>query len=152
MESAPREPAETDAATANGAEVSVEGNTPDSSTAGDTMQEFYQLSQELLWGSLILTAVIFAVVWATYSLNIALNYALGAIVGTVYLRMLSRDVAQLGVSKGKLSKTRLALLVAVIIIASRVDRLQVLPIFLGFLTYKGSLLLYVLRTVLPLRP
>jgi ATP synthase protein I len=111
-----------------------------------SMQEFYRLYQELLTITLVITGIIFVSVWIFYSLNIALNYLLGACTGLVYIRMLAKDVERLGPEKQKLSKTRFALLVIVILLASRWDELQVLPIFLGFLTYKATLILYVIRT------
>ncbi|KAB8317051.1 ATP synthase subunit I [Tolypothrix campylonemoides VB511288] len=110
-----------------------------------SMQEFYKLYQELLLITLVLTGVVFISVWIFYSLNIALNYLLGACTGVVYLRMLAKDVERLGREKNQLSKTRLALLVAIILLASRWNQLQILPIFLGFLTYKATLIIYVVR-------
>lgn len=109
------------------------------------MQEFYRLYQELLMITLALTGIIFISVWIFYSLNIALNYLLGACTGVVYLRMLAKDVERLSGENRQLSKTRFALLVAVILLASRWNQLQIMPIFLGFLTYKGTLLIYVVR-------
>jgi ATP synthase protein I len=111
-----------------------------------SMQEFYRLSMELLSITLVVTGIIFVSVWIFYSLNIALNYLLGACAGLVYIRMLAKDVERLGPEKQKLSKTRFALLVIVILLASRWDELQVMPIFLGFLTYKATLIFYVIRT------
>ena len=110
------------------------------------MQEFYQLSQDLLLGTLALTGIIFIFVWIFYSLNIALNYMIGAYTGVVYLRMLAKDVERLGRGKEQLSKTRLALLIGLIILASQWNQLKIMPIFLGFLTYKAALIIYVLRT------
>lgn len=109
------------------------------------MKEFYQLYQELLVITLVLTAVIFTAVWIAYSLNMALNYLLGACAGVLYLKMLARDVERLGTEKQQLSKTRLALLVVLILLASRWNQLQIMPIFLGFLTYKATLIIYVIR-------
>ena len=111
-----------------------------------TMQEFYQLYQELLSTTLALTGITFVCVWVFYSLNIALNYLLGACTGVVYLRMLAKDVERLSRENSKLSKTRLALLVGVILLASQWNKLQILPIFLGFLTYKATLIVYMLQT------
>jgi ATP synthase protein I len=99
----------------------------------------------LLVITLALTGVIFISVWIAYSLNIALNYLLGACAGVLYLRMLAKDVERLGREKQSLSKTRLALLVGLILLASRLNQLQILPIFLGFLTYKATLIIYVVR-------
>jgi ATP synthase protein I len=112
-----------------------------------SMQEYYQLQQELLLVTLIMTGLIFIPVWIFYSLNIALNYLIGASTGVVYLKMLARNVEQLGRQKKSVSKTHLALFVGVIVAASQVDQLQILPIFLGFLTYKAAILFYMFRTL-----
>ncbi|MBD2089638.1 ATP synthase subunit I [Microcoleus sp. FACHB-1515] len=112
------------------------------------MQEYYQLQQELFKTTLVLTGIVFFSVWVTYSLNIALNYLIGACTGVVYLRMLARNVEQLGRQRDRLSNTRLALLIGLILVASRWNQLQIMPIFLGFLTYKAALIFYMLRTTL----
>ncbi|WP_199290430.1 ATP synthase subunit I [Leptolyngbya sp. FACHB-36] len=114
-----------------------------------SMQEFYQLQQELLVTTVILTGIIFASVWATYSLNTALNYLLGACTGVVYLKVLARNVEQLGRGKKQIGKSQLAIFIGLIIVATQWNQLHVLPIFLGFLTYKGTLIVYMLRTLFP---
>lgn len=110
------------------------------------MQEYYKLQEDLLKVTLILTGIVFVSVWIFYSLNIALNYLIGACTGVVYLRMLARNVAQLGRERSKLDSSRLALLVGVILVASRLDQLQIMPIFLGFMTYKAAVIFYMLQT------
>ena len=110
-----------------------------------SMQEYYRLQQELLVITLIATAVIFGFVCFFYSLNIALNYLIGACTGVVYLRLLAKNVEQLGNSKKRVGNTRLALFIGLIVIATQLNQLQIIPIFLGFLTYKVALLVYVLR-------
>lgn len=118
------------------------------SETGNSLQDFYRLQQELLVYTLAFTAIITIAVWIFYSLNIALNYLLGASTGVVYLKMLARDVERIGSQNQKISKTRLGLLIGLMIVATRLDQLQILPIFLGFLTYKLSLMIYVLRSAL----
>lgn len=113
-----------------------------------SMEEYYALQQQLLKVTLILTGIIFASVWFFYSLNVALNYLIGACIGVVYLRMLARNVAQLGRERKQLGNGRLAILIAVLVAAARLDQLQIMPIFLGFLTYKVAVILYMLRTTL----
>jgi ATP synthase protein I len=120
----------------------------DTEPANSSMQEFYQLYQELLLTTLALTGIIFIAVLFSYSLNIALNYLIGACTGVIYWRMLAKDVERLGREKQQLSKTRLALLVGLILLASRWNQLQILPIFLGFLTYKAALIIYVIRVAI----
>jgi ATP synthase protein I len=120
----------------------------ENSTRDSSMDEYHQLKQKLLVSTLVITIVVFVSVWFYYSLNIALNYLIGACTGVVYLRMLARDVERIGNQKQSLSKGRLAMFIGLIIVATQWDQLQVMPIFLGFLTYKAALLVYVLQTTL----
>lgn len=113
-----------------------------------SMQEYYQLKNQLLLVTLAMTAIIFMSTWWAYSLNVALNYLLGAIAGVVYLSMLARDVENMIGSKQSLISGRIALFVGLIIVATQWNQLQILPIFLGFLTYKAAIVVYVLRTTI----
>ncbi|NER78310.1 MAG: ATP synthase subunit I [Leptolyngbya sp. SIO1D8] len=113
------------------------------------MEEYYRLQSNLLMTTLAFSAVIFASVWFAYSLHIALNYLIGACTGVVYLRMLSKKVAQLGRGSSSFSSGRLALVVILILVASQWNQLEVLPAFLGFLTYKAALIGYTLWAAIP---
>jgi len=128
--------------------LTSEANLSDASPTQDTMQEYYQLKQTLLLGTFALTGIIFISVWGTYSLNTALNYLIGACVGLVYLRMLAKDIESLGNQKGRLSSNRLALVIGIVVIASQLEQLQILPVFLGFMTYKVAILVYSINTAL----
>jgi len=136
------EPIEPNQTTQQDAQTGFEDTKPESTS----MQEFYQLYQKLLAITLVLTGIIFISVWIFYSLNIALNYLIGACTGVVYLKMLAKDVERLGGEKKGLSKNRFALIAIPIILASQWHQLHILPIFLGFLTYKATLLLYMVQT------
>ena len=120
----------------------------DSTDKTDSMADFYELRNNLLITVAASSAVIFVPVLFTYGLNTSLNYLLGAVVGLVYLRMLAKDVERIGAGSNRISKVRLALLVAVIAIASKLDSLEILPIFFGFLSYKIALILYTLRVII----
>ncbi|BAU13301.1 ATP synthase protein I [Leptolyngbya sp. NIES-3755] len=112
-----------------------------------SMDDYYRLQNELLITTIVLTGLIFFPVWYFYSLSTALNYLIGACTGVVYLKLLARNVERLGTEKQQISKTHLAVFAGVIIVATQVKQLHVLPVFLGFLTYKGTLLVYTLRTL-----
>ncbi|NEP88401.1 MAG: ATP synthase subunit I [Okeania sp. SIO2C2] len=129
-----------------------DSNTPEVETAGaepnTSMQEYYKLQQELYVITLTITGIIFIFVWVFYSLNIALNYLIGATTSVVYLRMLAKEVESIGGDKRSVGKTRLAIFVGLMILATQLNQLKILPIFLGFLTYKAALIIYVVRTSL----
>jgi ATP synthase protein I len=110
----------------------------------NSMTEFYQLRDHLLIGTVVITLLCFVLVWYFYSLNTSLSYLLGACFSLVYVNMLAREVERVGTFKRRIGPTRLALFVGLIIIATQLRQLQVLPVFLGFMTYKASILFYVL--------
>lgn len=108
---------------------------------------YVQLQLWLILVTLGVSLAIAVCVAFVYSFGVAANYLLGALVGLVYLRMLSRGVAELGKSRNRLGVTRLALFVGLIVLATQVESLQVLPIFLGFITYKVTLLIHIVQTL-----
>jgi ATP synthase protein I len=118
---------------------------PSGSASSGAMADFYQLRSELLITTLVLMAIAFPCVWYFYNRNIALNYLLGAITGVVYLGLLARNVERLGKESASAGKSQIAVFVGVMIVATQWKQLHVLPVFLGFLTFKATLLLYTLR-------
>lgn len=119
-----------------------------SSNGGDSMEEYYRLQKFLLLTTLTLTGTIFISVWIFYSLNTALNYLLGACVSVVYLKMLGRDVGRIGKQQSSLGSKRLAVFAGLIIVASQWQQLHIIPVFLGFLTYKAAVIVYMLQTIM----
>lgn len=115
--------------------------------ARDSMAEYYQLQRGLLLTTLSLIGIIFIPVWYFASLNTALNYLLGAVVGLVYLRMLGKEVESLGQPGQRIGAKGLGLFVLLIIVASKWQQLHVLPVFLGFLTYKPAIVIYTLQSI-----
>jgi ATP synthase protein I len=111
----------------------------------ESMTEYSDLKLRLLLTTLVVAGVIFVGVWWVFRLNIALNYLLGACVGVVYLRMLAKSVDRLGDQNEKLGYSRLALFLGLIIVAIFWEQLKILPVFIGFITYKLAILVYTLQ-------
>ncbi|MEB3293479.1 MAG: ATP synthase subunit I [Synechococcales bacterium] len=122
-------------------------NSESSPEPSGSMEDYYQLQRELLVITLILTGLIFPAVWGYYGRTIALNYLVGGCTGLAYLRLLGKNVERLGAESGKVGKSQLGLFVAVIILATQVKQLHVLPVFLGFMTFKATLIIYTLKTL-----
>jgi ATP synthase protein I len=113
--------------------------------SSNRQDEFGDLKFKLFTITLLLSGIISLTVWSVYGLNLALNYLLGAGVGVVYLRMLSKGIDQVGQQGKQLSyskMSRFVLFTVLIIAAARSDQLHILPVFLGFMTYKVAILVY----------
>jgi ATP synthase protein I len=113
------------------------------------MEDFYRLQRQLLRITVIFSAIVFVSTCFVYSLHIALNYLIGACTGVVYLRMLSKNVERIGNSSRSVSSGRLALVAGLILVAGQWDQLEIMPVFLGFLTYKAALIGYTIWTAVP---
>ena len=130
----------------------IETDTVDLSDAQVGSGEYDRLRQRLLVTTLVSSAVIAVLIALFYPPNVAANYAIGCVGGLAYLRMLGRGVARLGPANGNTGgPARLALFAGLIIVASRVNSLEVLPVFFGFMTYKVALFVYAIQTLVPSR-
>jgi len=120
---------------------------PTSNEQGNSMAVYYELRQKLYIYTLTLMGILVIPVWYFFSLNIALNYLLGAMTSVVYLRFLAKDVERLGQYQQRLGAKGLGIFIVLIVAASKLPHLHVLPVFLGFLTYKGAIIFYMLQAV-----
>ncbi len=127
------------------AELTPDRIAVDSTAPSSPPSEFHQTQDWLLLATLGLSLVITLGVALAYTPAIAANYLIGSIGGVVYLRMLGRSVSRLGKGSDRLGVTRLAVFISLILLATQVKSLQVLPIFFGFMSYKLTLLLYLLQ-------
>jgi ATP synthase protein I len=110
------------------------------------MEDYYALLRELTVTTVILIGIVFPAVWYRYDVGVASNYLLGAFTGMVYLRLLGRNVEKLG-QGGAVGKSQVAVFAGVMIAAAKIEQLSILPIFLGFMTFKAGIFVYTLRYV-----
>ncbi len=112
----------------------------------ESMEDYYALIRELFVTTAILIGIIFPAVWFRYDVGVASNYLLGAFTGMFYLRLLGKNVEKLG-QGGAVGKSQVAVFAGVMIAAAKIEQLSILPIFLGFLTFKAGIFIYTLRYV-----
>ena len=113
----------------------------DSPLVSSPMEEFFRLRQRVLRLTLTITigAVLFtALVW---DLRICLSLLAGAAAGVLYLLLLSRSVERLGERSNRFGKAHLGVPVLLFVLALRLQGLDFLSSFLGFLLYKPAVLL-----------
>lgn len=101
----------------------------ETSQAGDSMDDFYQLKNGLIISSSVIAGLFFGPVWWMYSLKVASSYLLGASVGVLYLRILAKNVEQLGSGNTQVGKGQLGVFVLLIVVATQWNQLDVLPVF-----------------------
>ncbi|MEB3316744.1 MAG: hypothetical protein VKO39_01165 [Cyanobacteriota bacterium] len=104
------------------------------------MDHYYRLRRRLLVATTLAAAIAVPVVALTLGGSAALSALLGALCGLLYLMLLSRSVSRLGVSSKSVGKVQLLVPIALVLTATKVPQLHVLPALLGFLLYKPALL------------
>lgn len=113
--------------------------------------EYDTMKRELQVWTIGLTAVCFACTVFFYGKDVGASYGVGALGGLLYLRSLTRSVDSFGNSLGGAGSPRLLIPVILALgynryntmIASQSDvaiHLQLLPMLVGFFTYKGAVI------------
>jgi ATP synthase protein I len=125
----------------------VTPSTPASSPPRDVdngMESYHRLRRRLLVATTVAAALAVPVVALTLGWSASLSTLLGALCGLLYLVLLSRSVSRLGVKSKSVGKVQLLVPIVLVLTATKVPQLQVLPALLGFLLYKPALLVQAL--------
>lgn len=109
--------------------------------APSPMDEFFRLRQRVLRLTLSITIGAGLLTTLVWDLQTCLSLLAGAAAGILYLLLLSRSVERLGKRSNRLGKAHLGVPVLLFILALRLQGLDLLPAFLGFLLYKPAILL-----------
>ncbi|MFN7898168.1 MAG: ATP synthase subunit I [Synechococcaceae cyanobacterium] len=117
----------------------------DQATISDHGMEAYQrLQRRLLVATLLASALVVPLSLWLFDRATAASVLVGALAGLLYLRLLARSVSRLGVASKSLGKVQLLVPVALVLAASRIPALQLLPALIGFLLYKPALIVQAL--------
>ena len=128
----------------DGSDSITESSSNGDSSDGDSsngMDSYFRLQRRLLVATMLLSAVVVVVTAIAGSLATAFSLLVGSVAGLLYLWLLSRSVTRLGENSRRLSRTQLLVPVVLVLVASRLPQLSILPALLGFLLYKPALIL-----------
>jgi len=106
-----------------------------------SMVEFFRLRQRVFSLTLSITVGTGLLTVLVWDLRTCFSLLAGAAAGILYLLLLSRSVERLGKSSNRLGKVHLAVPVVLGILALRLQGLDCVPAFFGFLLYKPAILL-----------
>lgn len=124
-----------------------------------SIRNYYKLKGDLQKYTVVIGAGCFASAYFTYSPEVALSYGVGLVGSLVYIRMLSNSIESLGAQsldgrmRGVLGSPRLLVPVVLVLAFNRWNKvlapeyglleLQLIPILVGFFTYKAGTLVQV---------
>lgn len=108
------------------------------------MDDFFRLQRRLLLFTLLLSAVVVAITAVVGRPSTAFSLLVGSLSGFVYLWLLCRSVSRLGENSRGISKAQFLVPAVLVLVASKVPQLSILPALLGFLIYKPAVILQVL--------
>ena len=104
-------------------------------------EEYAQLQQRIFQVILVVSALAVAITAYFFDIVTASSLLLGSMFGAIYLRLLARSVGKLGKSGRHVSKVQLLVPVVLVLVASRLQQIELIPSLLGFLLYKPSLII-----------
>ena len=108
------------------------------------MDDFFRLQRRLLLFTLLLSAVAVAITAVVVNPATAFSLLVGATSGLLYLWLLSRSVSRLGENSSRISRAQFLVPAVLVLAASKVPQLSILPAVLGFLIYKPAVILQAL--------
>jgi len=108
------------------------------------MDDFKRLQRRLLLITLCLSLGTVLITALVFDRSTALSLAIGAAGALLYLRLLARSVSRLGENSRSVGKVQLLVPIVLVLAASRLPALSILPVFLGFLLYKPAVIIQAL--------
>ena len=104
-------------------------------------EEYAQLQQRIFLVILLVSALAVLITAYFFGIVTASSLLFGSLLGALYLRLLARSVGKLGKAGRHVSKVQLLVPVVLVLVASRLPQIELIPSLLGFLLYKPSLII-----------
>ena len=108
------------------------------------MEYYERLQRRLLLATAVAIAAAVPITGLLFDGSTALSLLLGGAAGLLYPRLLARSVSRLGGDRRSVGKIQLLVPVVLVLAASRIPALQILPALVGFLLYKPALIVQAL--------
>lgn len=149
-----------------GSPVPSSGPSPEQIEAAreESIRNYYKLKGDLLRYTILIGAACAASAYFTYSPEVSASYGIGVLGSLIYVRMLGNSVDSLGAGdmegrmRGALGSPRLLVPVVLVLAFNRWNKvlapeyglleLQLIPILVGFFTYKAGTLVQVFAELL----
>ncbi len=109
-----------------------------------SVDEYVQLQLRIYRTALLVSVFAVLLTGVFCGLHFSISLLVGAISGLLYLRLLARSVGRLGETTKSVGKAQLVVPVLLVLAASKLPQLDLIPSLLGFLLYKPSLILQLL--------
>ncbi len=103
--------------------------------------EYVELQLRIYRLTLLLTALAAVFTASLFGKQASVSLVIGAFSGIFYLRLLARGIGKLGGTSRVVSKVQLIIPVLLVVSASKLPQLELLPSLIGFLLYKPSLVI-----------
>ena len=108
---------------------------------GINSDEYSELQFRVFRLTILLTIISFCVSGFFFGIQSGLSLLVGALSGVLYFRLLARGIAKLGTTSNGVGKVQLIVPVLLVVAASKLSQLDLIPALLGFLLYKPALII-----------
>ncbi len=120
-------------------ETSLESNSSGGLITAPSV-EYAQFQGRLFLTTAVVSAFSGVVTTIFFGIHSASSLLVGSLFGVLYLRLLARSIWNLGKVSKNVSKIQLLVPVVLVLAASKLPQLELLPAFIGFLLFKPSMI------------
>jgi len=111
------------------------------SSSGFNSDEYFELQVRVIRLTLLFTIISVGIVGFFFGTQACLSFLIGALSGIFYFRLLARGIGKLGTTSRSVGKLQLLVPVLLVVAASKLPQLDLIPALLGFLLYKPALII-----------